>query len=136
MENVDDGPNAPARLNILAIGEWLMVLPAMLFLATAALRQLQPRRYEPAHTSRIIFKWFAHMPSLLVAALLIGLPAVAFTVGIATVLRAWSKDQALRFDTTAAFAIGRRHLPAYLLATATMLAGIILAAVAAHMVAG
>ncbi len=47
----------PSRMSFLALSEWVMVLPATVFLAAAALRQLQPRQYEPSHTSWLIFEW-------------------------------------------------------------------------------
>lgn len=48
MESI---PGRPFRLLLVALGEWLMVLPATVLLAAAALRLLQPRQHEPARTS-------------------------------------------------------------------------------------
>ena len=123
-----------ARLPILAIAEWLMVLPAVVFLAAAVLRGLQPGQYEPAHTSLIIFAWFSQMPLPVVAGFLIGLPGVVALVGCVTVLRSWRKDSGLRQDATAALAILQRQAAPCLLVTATLLAGAILALVVSHVI--
>ena len=123
-----------ARLPILAVAEWLMVLPAIVFLAAAVLRGLQPGQYEPAHTSLIIFAWFSQMPLPVVAGLLIGLPGVVALVGCVTVLRSWRSDSALRQDAVAALAILQRQVAPCLLATATLLAGAILTLVVSHVI--
>jgi hypothetical protein len=122
------------RLPILATAEWLMVLPAMVFLAAAVLRGLQPAQYQPAHISRIIWGWFAQMPLPVVAGLLIGLPGVVALVGCVTVLRSWRNDSALRQDAGAALAILQRQAASCLLVTATLLAGAILMLVVSHLI--
>jgi len=112
-----------------------MVLPATVLLAAAALRTLQPRQYEPARTSWIIFEWaVTHVSRLGAAMLFIGMPGIVVTAGCAVLLRNWHKDQTLRHDATMAFAILRRHFAFGLLAAAVLLAGAILAAVAVHVV--
>jgi len=68
MENVYKQQPGLFRLRAIAIWEWLMILPATLLLAAAALRMLQPRQYEPARTSWIIFEWTMTHVSRLVAA--------------------------------------------------------------------
>jgi hypothetical protein len=123
-----------AKLPVLAIAEWLMVSPAVLFLAAAVLRGLQPGQYEPAHTSRIIVAWFSQMPLPVVAGLLIGLPGIVALVGCLTVMRSWRKDSGLRQDATAALAILRRQAAPCLLVTATVLAGAILTLVVSHVI--
>ena len=47
---------------LLVAGEWLMVSPAIVFLAAAALRAAQPAQYEPARTAGIVFEWISGMP--------------------------------------------------------------------------
>ena len=123
-----------ARLPILAIAEWLMVLPAIVFLAAAVLRGLQPAQYEPAHTSGIIFAWFSQMPQSVVAGLLIGLPGVVALLGGVTVFRSWQRDSSLRQDTTAALAILQRQAAPCLVVTATLLAGAVLTLVVSHII--
>jgi hypothetical protein len=121
------------RLQILAIGQWLMVLPATLFLAAATLRLLQPREYEPARTSWIIFQWMmTHVSRSGAAILLIGLPASAVIVGCTALLPTWRGDQALRQDSITALAILRRHLTLGLLTVVTLLAGAIVTLALAH----
>jgi hypothetical protein len=111
-------------LSILAIGGWLTVLPAGVFVTAAALRLLQPGQYEPSHTSWIIFEWTTtHISQVGAAMLFLALPGAFVTGGCATLLRIWREDQALRQDAV----LG-------LLTTATLLATTILAFAVAHFV--
>jgi hypothetical protein len=123
------------RSPFVALGEWLMVLPAIVLLEAAALRFLQPRQYEPARTSWIIFGWTtAHISQLGAGTLFIGLPGLVAIVGCVTLLRTWRADQAFRHDMDAALAICRRQRVIVLSMTATLLAGAILAVVVAHLI--
>lgn len=123
-----------ARLRVLAIAEWMMVLPAVVFLAAAVLRGLQPPQYQPAHISGTIFAWFSRMPLPVVAGLLIGLPGIVSLVGCLTVFRSWQSDSGLRQDAAAAFAILQRQAAPCLLVTATLIAGAIFTLVVSHIV--
>ena len=135
MENVYKQQPGLLQLRAIAIGEWLMVLPATVLLAAAALRTFQPRQYEPARTSWIIFEWtMTHVSRLGAVILFIGMPGVVVAAGCAALLRNWRKDQALRNDVTMTVAIVRRHFALGLLTAAVVLAGTILAAVAVHMI--
>ena len=105
-----------------------MVLPATVLFAAAALRMLQPRQYEPARTSWIIFEWtMTHVSRLGAAILFIGMPGVVAAAGCAALLRNWHQDQTLRHDATTTIAILRRHFAFGLLVAAVLLAGAILA---------
>ena len=126
----------PFRLSILAMGEWLMVLPAAVFITAAALRLLQPRQYEPAHTSWIIFEWTTtHISQVGAAMLFLALPGAVVAGGCATLLRIWREDRELRHDAILGLTIFRRHLAISLLMTATLLAATILTFAAAHLIA-
>ncbi len=125
----------PFRLSLVAAGEWLLVLPAALLLAAAALRQLQPPAHEPARTISMLFNWAVpHISRSGAALLFIGLPAVVVVIGGATLLRLWRGNETLRQDAVAALASLRRHLVVCILASATLLACAILAAVFAHII--
>jgi hypothetical protein len=114
------------RLALVATGEWVMVLPAAVFLMAAALRFLQPSQYEPPHTSRIISQWAAtHISRLGAATLFIAVPSLAILLGSATLLLAWREDPSLRDDATLAVTILRRRLSRGLLMTGTLLAAVI-----------
>ena len=77
-------PASSPKLSALAVSEWLLVLPAALLLAAAALRQLQPRQFEPARTSWAIFEWTTkHISQAGAAWLFLILPAVALAAGFA-----------------------------------------------------
>lgn len=125
----------PFRLPVIATGQWLMVLPAAVFLTAAALRLLQPRQFEPARTSWIIFQWTsAHISRLGAATLFIGMPGLVVIVGCAKLLQRWREDQALRHDAILGLTIVRRHLAIGLLTAATLLATATLTLALAHLV--
>lgn len=128
-------PASPSKFLAAAVSEWLLVLPPALLLAAAALRLIQPRQYEPAKTSWMIFDWAtAHTSHAGAGLLFIGLPMVAVVGGCTALLLAWRRNQALRQDTFALFASLWRHLSIAILASGTLLAGLILAAVLIHII--
>jgi hypothetical protein len=123
------------RLALVATGEWVMVLPAAVFLMAAALRFLQPSQYEPAHTSWILSQWGAtHISRLGAATLFILVPSLAILLGSATLLLAWREDSSVRDDVTLAVTILRRRLSLGLLMTGTILAAVICLFAVAHVV--
>jgi hypothetical protein len=125
----------PFQLSAFAVGEWLLVLPATVFLAAAALRLLQPRQYEPARTSWIIFEWTTtHISPLGAALLFIGLPGLVVLVSAITLLRIWRADQTLREDAALGLTIFRRQLAIVLFTAATLLAAAIFTFAVAHLV--
>jgi hypothetical protein len=129
-------PASSSRLLALALSEWLLVLPATLLLTAAALRQLQPRQFEPARTSWAIFEWTtAHISQAGAALLFLVSPAVALVAGCAVLMLAWRKSETLRQDTLAVLTSLRRHLAFAILGTGTLLAAAILAAVVVHIIA-
>ena len=135
MESVNNERSGMFRLPLVAACEWLLVLPAAVFLAAAALRLLQPREYEPARTSWIIFEWTArHVSRFGAAILFIAMPGFVVAAGCVALLRNWRRNPALRQDSAMTLAILRRHLPFELLAAAVLLAGAILTAVVVHVV--
>ncbi len=111
----------------LAAAAWLLVLPAAIFLAAAALRELQPRMYEPARTSWLIFEWAtAHVSHLGAAVLFLLLPGVALAAGLGAVWHRWKTSAALREDAAALLAVLRRQMQTFLLVGATLLGAAIL----------
>src|SRR6266704_6708500 len=135
MESIYKQQPGLFRLPVVAICEWLLVLPATVFLAAATLRLLQPREYEPARTSWVFFEWtLTHISRLGAATLFIGMPGVVVVAGCAGLLRSWRQDQALRHDVAMTLAILRRHFAIGLLTAAVLRAGAILAAVAVHVI--
>ena len=125
----------PFRLPILAISEWLLVLPATVFLAAASLRLLQPSQYQPARTGWIIFEWTTtHISRLGAAVLFLGMPGLVVVAGCVTLLRMWREDQALRHDVVRGFTVIRRHVAIGFLAVATLLGAAILTLAVAHVV--
>jgi hypothetical protein len=126
----------PFPLRLIALGEWLMILPAALLLTTAALRMLQPAQYEPAHTSWLIFNWTAtHISRLGAGILFLGMPAVVAIAGSIALLSRWRADQDLRNDATVTILIFRRRGAIILLMAATMLAVTVLVLAVAHVIA-
>jgi hypothetical protein len=105
------------------------------FLAAAAIRQLQPHQFEPARTSWMIFEWTtAHVSRAGAGVLFLVLPAIAVVGGCAALLMLWRKSETLRQDIAACLASLRRHFAIAVLGTGTLLAGVILAAVLLHII--
>jgi hypothetical protein len=124
----------PFRLPIFAISEWLLVLPATVFLAAASLRLFQPPQYQPARTGWIIFEWTTtHLSHFGAAVLFLGMPSLVVVVGCGALLRTWRGDDALRRDVLFGLSVFRRHLATGFLAWATLLGAIILALAVAHL---
>ena len=118
----------------LAATELLLVFPATLFMTALFVRNLQPERYEPAHTAARLVNWFSARPHLGLDVFLIALPFAAFVIGCATVLRSWRGDAELRRAGLETLAAVRANLATLLIAGATLMAGGILAIVALHMI--
>jgi len=125
---------SPKRLPfvIFALGEWLMVLPATVLLTAGALRLAQPRLYEPAHTSWMLYEWTEHMPRLWAGVLFIGIPAFVTLAGFLKLLRIWREDHELRREIVAGIEILRHQSVVLLLGAATLLSGAILILVVGH----
>lgn len=123
------------RLPMVAALQWLMVLPAAVFLGAAALRLLQPRQYQPARMSWALSEWAAtHVSRLGAGILFIGLPSLIVIAGCAALIGSWRGDPGLRQDAAAILAVLRRREAIAVLTTATLLAGVILVFVMAHVV--
>jgi hypothetical protein len=135
MNNIDRHPPNPLTLLVVAVGDWLMVLPAAMLLAGAAVRLLQPSQHEPARTVGIINQWVQmHITGFTAGVFFLGLPGIAAALGCVTLLRLWRNDATLRQDAVTALAIVRRHFVAGLLTGATLLAAAIFFAVVAHII--
>jgi hypothetical protein len=118
-----------------AVSEWLLVLPAAVLLAAAALRQLQPPQYEPARTSWLIFEWTTgHISRAGAALLFLGLPGLVVIMGCTALLRIWGENETFRQDVMSAVEVLRRHAAIALMTIATLLAGSILAVAAVHII--
>ena len=125
-------PNA-----LLAFGECFLILPASLFLAAALLRVLQPPQREPARMSWIAFNWAAaHISHAGAAVIFLAFPAIVLLAGVVALFRAWQGCESFRQDVFGAIAILGRNFAACVLAAATALGGLILAAVVVHLILG
>jgi hypothetical protein len=118
----------------IAIIELLLVFPAALFMTALFARDIQPAPYEPSQSARRLVDWFAARPVLGLDILLIALPFAALVIGGATVWRIWRTDAEFRRAAWESLATVRAHLPALLIAAATLAAGGILAIVALHVI--
>lgn len=127
----------PSRLPIVAFTEWLMVLPAAVFITAAILRDLQPGQYEPARTSWVIFNWtITHISSNGAAVLFMGLPTLAIILGCAILGRTWRNDEEFRSDVKGSLGFLRRYASVVFVMAATVLAGAILAFAVVHVIVG
>jgi len=118
----------------LAALELLLVFPAVLFMTSLFARNVQPEQYEPAHTARRIVDWYASSPHVGLWILLIALPLAVLIIGVATLLREWTRDDSLREATLKMLGLIRAHLADLLIASATVASFGILAIVGLHMI--
>jgi hypothetical protein len=125
-----------ATRRIVATVELLLISPAVLFLTALVIRSLQPQQYEPARTAQTIVTWYSLRPHVGLWVLLIALPAVALATGSITLVRGWNEDPELRRASYQTFAALRGHSSMLLIALTTLVAGVILAIVAVHVLAG
>lgn len=115
------------RFPLFAFAEWLLVLPAAALLGAAALRPLQPRQFEPAHTAWLVFQWTAqHLTRFAAAIIFLALPALVCMFGFTALWSAWREDAALRDDLRSTLTLLRRRLAAISVFAATSLAALIL----------
>ena len=123
------------RFPLFAFAEWLLVLPAAALFVAAALRQLQPRPFQPAHTAWLFFQWMAqHITRFDAAIIFLALPALVCVIGLTALCTAWREDDSLRNDVRSALMLLRRRLAALSMLAATSLAALILLAVVAHII--
>src|SRR5437764_15136255 len=95
---------------LVAVAQWLLVLPASVLLVAAALRMLQPREFQPSRACWAIVDWAAtHVSHLDAAAVFIALPAAVILLGFAVLRRTWRREQTFRQDAATAIAILRRQ---------------------------
>ncbi len=86
----------------------LLVLPALLLLASAAVRLMQPTQYQPAHAADAIFTWFTALHAG--GAILVAGPVLALLLGLLAVWRRLSADADLRADVGLFLAVTGRLL--------------------------
>ena len=116
----------------IAAAELLLIFPAVLFMTTLFVRNLQPQQYEPAHTAERIVTWYAVRPRVGLWVLLMALPLAVLITGCATLLRSWNGDVELRQAARQTLAAIHAHLATLIVAVATLTAGGVLAIVALH----
>ena len=91
-----------------AFAATLLVLPALVLLASAAVRLMQPTQYQPAHAADEIFNRFATLHAG-PAVLELG-PILALGLGLLVLWRRLSSDADLRKDMGALLAVSGRLL--------------------------
>lgn len=119
---------------IVAATEWLLILPAVLFLIALFARNLQPTQYQPAHAAEQIVAWYAARPRVGLWLLLIALPCTVLVTGCIVLLKQWTTDPELQRVARETLAAVRGHLATLWVAAATLTAGAILAIVALHLI--
>ena len=119
-----------------AAAELLLLFPAALFMGSLVVRSLQPTQYEPAHTAQRIVDLYASSVHIGLWLLLIAFPLIVLATGCITLRRAWNGNPELRQATMRTFDSVRAHFATLIVAIATLAAGVILAIVALHVLAG
>lgn len=134
MENIKDGSSSPLGLSLVVAAEWLMVLPAAVILAAAALQSLGGRGL-PVQIAKFILQGAgAHLARPSAAFVFLGMPGAVLVLGVAAFLRAWRTSKDLRNDVKDGLAILRRHPLTEMMAVAIFLAGGVLLFVLIHLI--
>ncbi|MGH9605866.1 MAG: hypothetical protein ACRD3N_09220 [Terracidiphilus sp.] len=123
-------------LRPVAAAELLLVAPAVLFMTSLFVRNLQPQQYEPARTAARIVALYASSARMGLWLLLIALPLLVLIVGSVVLARSWRADAEFRQATHQSIAALRAHLAPFLIACASCSAFVILAIVALHLITG
>jgi len=118
----------------LATLETLLIIPAGLFMTALFVRNLQPLRFEPAHTAQRIVAWYAARAHLGLWLFLIAFPLAVLAIGCASLMRSWHADPALRTATIECAGAIRRHFAIMVVALATTTSAVILGIVALHLI--
>jgi hypothetical protein len=132
---INNDVRSRSKLLVLAVTECLIVMPAAVVLIAGLLRTLQPARYEPAHSSSLIFDWMnAHLRPGHAATMFLVLPAIAVAAGATALLSSWHRDALFRWDALALAAVLRRNVHVLILIAGTIAGAAILMAAAIHMI--
>jgi hypothetical protein len=116
----------------IAVVEFVLLAPAVLFLTALFVRLLSPLQNEPAHTAQRIITWYA-VRGWTLWVLLIGPPFAVLVIGCVTLLRIRSGGFELRHPNRGLPTSIRSNLAMIFIAVATAIAGVVLAVVAVHM---
>jgi hypothetical protein len=122
------------RTRVIAVMELVLIFPAILFMTALVLRNLQPLQYEPARSAQQLVMWYAGRMWTLWF-LLLGLPLIVLVSGCAELLRSYNRDIVLPLTSEKSLAMVRAHLSSLFIAATTLMAGVILAIVALHVLA-
>ena len=122
-------------LRAFAVTECLLICPAAFFILIAAWHSMRPGEYKLSQSSAIIFEWMtSHLTRIHAAIMFIIFPTVAFTLGVATLLQSWQRDELFRFDAMAFAAVLRRNWH-FIIVSVGALAGVaILTAAVVHII--
>ena len=122
-------------LRAFAVTECLLICPAAFFILVAVVHSMRPGEYELVHGSAIIFEWMkSHLTRTHAAIMFIIFPAVAFTLGITTLLQSWQQDELFRWDAMACAAVLRRNWHFIIVSVGAVAGVAILTAAVVHMI--
>jgi hypothetical protein len=111
----------------------LLVAPAVLFALALWLRQGRPSGTGRFRMADRIVRWYAAHAQFSLWVLLLLLPLSAFIMGSSALLRTWGNNPELRDYIWRGVAEIPEHLPAFLIAAATIISASVLAVIARHL---
>lgn len=132
---MEDKLSVRTSLGAFVVTECLLLCPAAFFILVTTLHSMHPREYELAHSTEFIFDWMkSHLTRTHAAIMFIIFPAVAFALGITTLLRSWQQDELFRWDARAFAAVVRRNWHFIIVSAGAAIGVAILTAAVAHMI--
>jgi hypothetical protein len=117
-----------------AAAELLLIFPAVLFMGSLCVRELQPLQYQPARIAQKIVDWYAARPHVGLWIMLIALPLAVLTTGCFAIIRHWKNNAELRQATRQSLTAIRSYSSTLFVAVATLTAAVVLVIVALHMI--
>jgi hypothetical protein len=120
--------------HVIAAAEFVLILPAALFLTAVFARTVQPLRHEPADIAQHIVTWYS-VRHWTLWVLLITLPLAALLMGSVMLLRHTNRAPGSLQTVAGLPAAIRSNLATLSVAAMTLAAGLILTVVALHMLA-
>ncbi len=118
--------------DLIAACAFLLVSPALLFVAALIVRQILVPEAHPARTASRIVAWYASHPQLALWVLLLLCPLSAFVLGSATLLRTWGENPKLQYWAWRVVEEIPEHWPAMSVGGATLVAFGLLVMITAH----
>jgi hypothetical protein len=119
--------------DIIAALAFVLVGPALLFVAALCLRNVPPAESETARFAERILRWYAAHPQFALWVLFLLFPLSAFVLGSVTLLQTWGENPKLQYWAWRVLEEIPEHWPAMSVGGATLVSAGLLVMITAHL---